>query len=527
METDQMNFKDSTSAMHRKFCRVICAATFIGLCSHSLPAAATDMTPVYQLLLFGKNGTVDDHQPAAYDLNLEKLGNGTGAIDASPAGTSCGATCMTYDEGTTVTLSATADEGSTFAKWSGACSGSGECVVTMDENKSVTATFTAPVDENEFNDTRDTALAVSLDSTITGGFDANDRDWFQLDVDGPETVTVHFVIPSDVNQDNPPTMYLEIWEENGTEPFNIIEFLSGDSVNVSLPAAGRFYFVVVAGDVQGALGYELTLLSNSGDFDPAEEETNDNAGAANDIPFDKAMNGNIMRLDDEDWYLIDSSQDRTVTIAFSGGHLRDSMGDWEVLVYKGGDTGEYVIARVEAKEGSEFMVPVTAAEGPYYLVVRDMYRSNDETGFNETPYRVTVRSNDGVVVPVVEQEANDDFSTATDTGDLNTSMAGQLMSKEDKDWFRFSGNDGDTISAQFSTRDTDGRAGWLISLHRSDGTQVCYTEGVCWAWGTANGGSFETTLDATGDYYLQVQYYTGNGGGDYFSSGYTVTVDVQ
>jgi hypothetical protein len=50
---------------------------------------------------------------------------------------------------------------------------------------------------------------------------------------------------------------------------------------------------------------------------------------------------------------------------------------------------------------------------------------------------------------------------------------------------------------------------------------------VCWAWGTANGGSFETTLDATGDYYLQVQYYTGNGGGDYFSSGYTVTVDVQ
>ena len=44
-------------------------------------------------------------------------------------------------QGTTVTLTATPSSGSVFAGWLGACSGTGDCVVTMDDDKSVTATF--------------------------------------------------------------------------------------------------------------------------------------------------------------------------------------------------------------------------------------------------------------------------------------------------------------------------------------------------------------------------------------------------
>ena len=44
--------------------------------------------------------------------------------------------------GTSVTLTATADASSTFSGWSGACTGTGTCAVTMDAAKSVTATFT-------------------------------------------------------------------------------------------------------------------------------------------------------------------------------------------------------------------------------------------------------------------------------------------------------------------------------------------------------------------------------------------------
>ena len=48
----------------------------------------------------------------------------------------------TYPSGTSVTLAATPAAGWSFGSWSGACTGTGACVVTMDSNKSVTATFT-------------------------------------------------------------------------------------------------------------------------------------------------------------------------------------------------------------------------------------------------------------------------------------------------------------------------------------------------------------------------------------------------
>jgi hypothetical protein len=70
-----------------------------------------------------------------FTLTLGTAGSGSGTVSANPAGPS-------YAAGTMVTLTATPSAGSTFTAWSGACSGAGACVVTMDGNKSVTATFT-------------------------------------------------------------------------------------------------------------------------------------------------------------------------------------------------------------------------------------------------------------------------------------------------------------------------------------------------------------------------------------------------
>ncbi|MGR0481751.1 MAG: InlB B-repeat-containing protein [Candidatus Electronema sp. V4] len=81
---------------------------------------------------------------AAYTLTVSKNGTGSGAVTSSPAGISCGSTCGTsFTAGQSVTLTAAAASGSTFAGWSGACSGTGSCVVTMDADKAVTAAFTA------------------------------------------------------------------------------------------------------------------------------------------------------------------------------------------------------------------------------------------------------------------------------------------------------------------------------------------------------------------------------------------------
>jgi len=78
-----------------------------------------------------------------YDLVVSKTGTGSGTVISNPTGINCGSDCSeSYAYNTTVTLTATADTGSTFTGWSGACSGTGSCVVSMTTARSVTATFT-------------------------------------------------------------------------------------------------------------------------------------------------------------------------------------------------------------------------------------------------------------------------------------------------------------------------------------------------------------------------------------------------
>lgn len=79
-----------------------------------------------------------------YPLSVTRAGNGSGSVSSNPAGISCGSTCTAdFDSGTMVTLTAAPGATSTFAGWSGACSGTGACVVTMTAAQLVTATFEA------------------------------------------------------------------------------------------------------------------------------------------------------------------------------------------------------------------------------------------------------------------------------------------------------------------------------------------------------------------------------------------------
>jgi FG-GAP repeat/Divergent InlB B-repeat domain len=78
-------------------------------------------------------------QGAALTVSL----TGTGAVTSSPSGIACPATTCSADFGdaTNVSLTATPVSGWQFSGWSGACSGSASCTVTMTAAESVTATF--------------------------------------------------------------------------------------------------------------------------------------------------------------------------------------------------------------------------------------------------------------------------------------------------------------------------------------------------------------------------------------------------
>jgi M6 family metalloprotease-like protein len=84
-----------------------------------------------------------------YVISVQGAGSGSGVITSSPAGISCtvsagavsGACNTAYAAGTAVTLTAAAAPGHVFTGWSGACSGTAACAVSMTQARSVTAGF--------------------------------------------------------------------------------------------------------------------------------------------------------------------------------------------------------------------------------------------------------------------------------------------------------------------------------------------------------------------------------------------------
>jgi hypothetical protein len=73
--------------------------------------------------------------PSRYTLTVAKTGTGSGTVATNPSGTS-------FPPQTSVTLTETPNGNSTFAGWSGACSGTQTtCTVTMKNNLSVGAAF--------------------------------------------------------------------------------------------------------------------------------------------------------------------------------------------------------------------------------------------------------------------------------------------------------------------------------------------------------------------------------------------------
>jgi hypothetical protein len=74
-------------------------------------------------------------------LQLSTGGQGSGSIAGAPLPGGCSNCRVPMDLDSVVSLTATADAGSRFVGWSGACTGTGTCQVTMDDSKAVTALF--------------------------------------------------------------------------------------------------------------------------------------------------------------------------------------------------------------------------------------------------------------------------------------------------------------------------------------------------------------------------------------------------
>src|ERR1041385_3961404 len=143
-------------------------------------------------------------QAVTQTLTVTKAGNGTGTVTSSPAGINCGATCTaSFTKNINVTLTATADPGFTFAGWSGACTGTGSCVVKMSANKTVTATFNTACSGTSQNlalNCPATASSTQMSSTLPQYVDDGntttrwssaqqiDPQWIYIDLGSTKTI---------------------------------------------------------------------------------------------------------------------------------------------------------------------------------------------------------------------------------------------------------------------------------------------------------------------------------------------------
>lgn len=81
--------------------------------------------------------------PPTVQLTVTRAGAGSGVVTSSPTGIQCGSICsFAFPPDTVVSLTAAPDASSLFASWSGSCTGTGPCQVTMTQAQQLTATFT-------------------------------------------------------------------------------------------------------------------------------------------------------------------------------------------------------------------------------------------------------------------------------------------------------------------------------------------------------------------------------------------------
>ncbi|MEJ7601846.1 MAG: hypothetical protein WKG01_28365 [Kofleriaceae bacterium] len=79
---------------------------------------------------------------ALTELVVTKAGAGTGTVTSNPAGISCPTDCIEQvSTNKVLVLTAVPEAGSTFTGWTGVCTGTAPCSVTLDSDKAVTATF--------------------------------------------------------------------------------------------------------------------------------------------------------------------------------------------------------------------------------------------------------------------------------------------------------------------------------------------------------------------------------------------------
>jgi hypothetical protein len=123
--------------------------------------------------------------PEPPTLQVVLAGTGSGTVSSTPAGINCGEDCTEiFPLGTQVTLMATPTAGSVFSGWDvEGCGDTGPCTITMDQRRSVTATFTIgnhTVSNIQLSPASPALLTFNQNVNITFNYSTNETGGVQI-----------------------------------------------------------------------------------------------------------------------------------------------------------------------------------------------------------------------------------------------------------------------------------------------------------------------------------------------------------
>jgi uncharacterized repeat protein (TIGR01451 family) len=120
---------------------IVVTPTVAGAITNSMSVTANETDPVSA----NNTATQTADVVPVFKLTVTKTGNGSGRVTSDPGmngAINCGTVCSaTYVSGSVVNVSETPDANSLLAGWSGPCTGTGACAITMNADQVVTAKF--------------------------------------------------------------------------------------------------------------------------------------------------------------------------------------------------------------------------------------------------------------------------------------------------------------------------------------------------------------------------------------------------
>lgn len=359
-------------------------------------------------------------------------------------------------------------------------------------------------DYAEPNDIREQATPIRLGTLLTSLTisQPGDVDYYRLDVVGNPLVDI--VVNSDPAT-SPLDAYLCLEEPDGTVTCTDDKGADPDPMISRSLMAGTYYLHVTdIGERGGGSAYSYSLaIAPAASADPCEP--NNTLTSATPIQFGSRVDN--LTLDpvgaptngDVDFFKFDGRIGETI---YADVRARRDGSPLDATLQLQGPNGNTVLASNNNFGGSpdpylEFRLP---ADGTYYLRVRSARHPND--GGPDYTYSLQVMRD--------LYEPNDTMVQAT------TIAYGQTLSAEvhpvfrpqqadwDVDYYRFSGKVGDHVAARLL--DTfDGE----LKLLGPNGAPLLDTSDC---FGNCSDQLVQATLPVTGDYYLRVEPWFGEGG---------------